>query len=59
MIFRALSLTVNRSINPEGDIAGFYIDTSNLTYSFLLSHGVYTSFDPPAAVISEVDRRPS
>jgi hypothetical protein len=33
--------------NPEGASVGEYIDTSNVAHSFLLSNGVFTSFDPP------------
>lgn len=30
-----------------------YTDISNIAHSFLLSLGVYTSFDPPEATLSE------
>ena len=33
--------------NPEGDSVGEYIDTAGVAHSFLLSNGVFTSFDPP------------
>ena len=33
--------------NAPGDIVGEYVDTSDVGHSYLLSHGVYTSFDPP------------
>ena len=35
--------------NPSGDIVGEYVDASDVGHSYLLSHGVYTSFDPPGA----------
>ena len=38
--------------NPQGDIVGFYTDTSNVTHSFLRVHGAYTGFDPPGATYS-------
>jgi hypothetical protein len=31
--------------NPEGDSVGEYIDNAGVAHSFLLSHGVFTSFD--------------
>jgi hypothetical protein len=33
--------------NPEGDSVGEYIDTAGVAHCFLLSNGVFTSFDPP------------
>jgi hypothetical protein len=46
-------LTFNGGINPRGDIVGLYTGTSNVSHSFLLSHGVYTGFDPPWATLSD------
>jgi hypothetical protein len=39
-------LTFAGGSNPEGDIVGEYIDTADIAHSFLLSNGVFTSFDP-------------
>src|ERR1700686_2245620 len=38
--------------NPEGDIIGEYNDTAGVGPSFLLSNGVFTSFDPSFAGVS-------
>ena len=45
-------LTFNGGINPQGEIVGFYTDTSDVTHSFLLKDGSYTGFDPPGATYS-------
>src|SRR5438105_2602115 len=36
-------------INTQGDIVGFYADSSNVFHAFLLSGGVYTTIDYPGA----------
>jgi hypothetical protein len=36
--------------NPPGDVVGEYVDSAGVGHSFLLSHGVFTSFDPPGTV---------
>jgi len=42
--------TYAMSINPEGAIAGSYLDETNLGHGFLLApHGKFTSFDDPDA----------
>ena len=32
---------------------GLYTDTSGVSHSFLLSNGVFKSFDPPGAIFSD------
>lgn len=49
--FPGSTLTFAGNINAEGDIVGTYIDTANVEHSFLLSKGIFTSFDPPGAVV--------
>ncbi len=45
--------TAAMAINASGEIAGFYIDSSNNQHGFVLSaSGVYTSFDPPGSTSS-------
>jgi len=39
--------------NPEGDIIGAYTDSANVPHAFLLSNGVFTSFDHPGATLSD------
>ena len=36
-------------MNNVGQLVGFYIDQYNVQHSFLLSHGHYTTIDPPGA----------
>ncbi|MGB8769236.1 MAG: hypothetical protein WCC92_06460, partial [Candidatus Korobacteraceae bacterium] len=40
-------------LNPQGNIVGLYVNTSNVTHSFLLRNGDYMSFDPPGATYSD------
>jgi hypothetical protein len=40
-------------INPQGDIAGSYIDSSGNTHGFVLSKGKFTTIDVPGAVLTE------
>ena len=49
LIFRALRLRLLEPGNLEGDIVGLYTDTAGVNHAFLLSHGVFTSFDLPGA----------
>src|SRR5260370_39753708 len=37
-------------INPEGDIVGFYLDSSGTGHGYLLSGGHFTSIDFPGAI---------
>ena len=48
----ATATTLNGGPNPEGTNIGSYTDTSGVTHGFQLKKGVFTSFDPPAAVSS-------
>ena len=43
------TLTFCGGLNAQGDIAGQYNDAQGVAHSFLLSHGVFTGFDPPGA----------
>jgi hypothetical protein len=49
LIFRPLRLRLLEPGNLEGDIVGLYTDTAGVNHAFLLSHGVFTSFDFPGA----------
>jgi hypothetical protein len=40
--------------NAPGDIVGVYVDATNVDHSFLLSNGVFTSFDPSFALVTVV-----
>jgi hypothetical protein len=43
--------TVPRSINPAGEITGFYEDTSLVSHGFLRARdGTITTFDPPGSI---------
>jgi len=41
--------TFARGINTSGQIAGYYVDSSNSSHGFLLSGGTYTALDDPLA----------
>jgi hypothetical protein len=47
LIFRALFLRLLEEVIPRATAVGEYIDTAGVAHSFLLSNGVFTSFDPP------------
>jgi len=42
--------TAAEGINPQGDIAGFYNDSSGNSHGFLLSNGSFITIDAPGAV---------
>src|SRR5439155_1026008 len=42
-------------INASGQISGNYGDANNVVHGFLLSHGQYTTFDDPNALIAAVE----
>jgi probable HAF family extracellular repeat protein len=42
--------TEAEAINPQGDIVGFYEDSSGNSHGFLLSKGKFTTIDGPEAV---------
>jgi hypothetical protein len=39
--------TALEGINPQGDIVGGYVDSSNNPHNFLRSNGTFSNFDPP------------
>jgi hypothetical protein len=41
--------TIATDINPQGEILGFYLDSSFNLHGFLLSNGVFTTIDVPGA----------
>src|ERR1700730_2389599 len=43
------SQTQPYGINPQGDIVGYYSDSSGNTHGFLLSRGKFTTIDVPGA----------
>lgn len=47
--FPGSTSTFGGYINAEGGIVGAYT-AAGVTHSFLLSNGIFTSFDPPGAV---------
>ena len=36
-------------LNDSGDIVGDYRDASGMFHVYLLSHGTFTTFDPPGS----------
>ena len=42
--------TLALSINPKGDIVGYYFDSTRTPHGFLLSEGRYTTIDNPNGV---------
>jgi hypothetical protein len=44
------SQTEPYAINPQGDIVGYYSDSSGNTHGFLLSRGKFTTIDVPTGV---------
>jgi probable HAF family extracellular repeat protein len=45
------SQTEPYGINPQGDIVGYYSDSSGNTHGFLLSRGKFTTIDVPGALL--------
>ena len=45
--------TVPTGINPDGEIAGLYTDTSGAVHGFVLRQGEFTSIDYPGAMYTE------
>ena len=45
--------TAAEGINPQGDIVGFYNDSSGNSHGFLLSNGSFITIDAPGAVGTE------
>ena len=48
--------TIATDINPQGEIVGFYLDSSFNLHGFLLSNGVFTTIDVPGANSHHRDR---
>jgi len=47
-------LTEAEGINPVGDIAGLYVDSSSVTHGFLLRQGIITTINYPGAEYTDV-----
>lgn len=52
--FPDAALTLAEGINPAGDIAGEYLDTSNVAHGFVLRHGVFETIDYPGSAYTEL-----
>jgi hypothetical protein len=39
-------------VSPSGEVVGAYVDSGGVTHGYALSHGTYTTDDPPGSIFT-------